>query len=1040
MALLALARAPSGIDAWGDTTRLFIPLGLGDLTKRGSLTLTPFRAENLAIQWQVVSGVARQAPVSGTGEPSFVTVGDAGTASGRVSSGTPSITIQDPFYFDRTLKRRVQASGDGAEIEDYGRYFRVLASPGRTQVFQGAGSQPNFSPTGRFVWSFGVGLAGEPDQTSLTVFDREQGQVVVSRHRGGDDDGIGQNVVVSMRWAARDAFLSLGFGKGARVVTYPMLIDRAPYDVQLGPNCCDAIREQARVMIDVDQGVMSYSAKSDGFDSSIMQLLAFSDDGLRRAISPADMRDYDELTSAGNEDGTRRLAGGRDLNAVTRDLERAVDRYFQTHPAPPAAARSYILAASDRWDLGGRVLQPVPPVAPASPRVRGRFEDTRIVYRNFPQRGVSGRSNAFRGDSLSERLQGFGINLLEPAIRTDYSAPARGVQGASGQARWLSAPLGKALHDATAKLPMGDPCKGAGEDNVPDSPSKLPDAPASAVSASSWQIRTGSRSVWLITEGCSFSPSVSDYYLRLNLVVVAADGTLTTTRLNGLQDGGIRFDNALGLNSVAFPAPRVEAELFDGKRLTISVGESSNLVEFDTDSKTIKVIKGKPDRQATAAKLYDISGDRVLRLNEDGGLRIYDRRNGESATQGRYIDDELVFFDRNGSFDGTDEGGRYVYLSFPGLPDVVPLQRYRATLRTPNLIARLADDGPAEPRRALLAPPVVTLDVARSSGAEPKPGLVASVTMSSEAGLREANFHVDGTFVKRVLVSGPTAKLDVDIPVTGSTRWITVQVTDTFGTDSEPISAPIPENLRLGSKPRLFVIGIGTDSYDRSIGRLTGAVSDARRFAKFFTQSTLYQPQATVDLLLDSASLPENVPIVVRRDVAAASPSDTLALFVSGHGNRADNGELYMLQKSSVIGKFKETALRWSVLAAELRAFPGPVIVFLDVCHGGAATSEGSNEAAVQALVKDRPSVIVLSASKGRQQSQEVPGRGAGVFTSAVGELISGKEGSIDRNRNGAIELDELYRALKPRVLDLTGGQQSPWVAQNTLVGPVPLF
>ena len=1042
LALPALVRAPSGIDAWSDATRLFVPLGLGDLTKRGTLNLTPFKAESLAVKWQVVSGIAGSPPAAAA---AYVNIGDPGTAVGRVSSGTPSITIQDPFYFDRGLKRRVQAPGGGAEIEDYGRYFRVLDGLGRTQVFQSAGAKPNFSPTGRFVWSFGVGLDGEPDQTSLTVFDREQGQVVVSRHRDGEDDGVGQNYIVSMRWVARDAFLSLGFSKGARIVTYPMLIDREPYDVMLGPNCCDAISERGKAFIDVDQGVLSYEAREEGFDASVTQILAFSDDGLKRAVSPGDMRDHDDLMAAGNEDRTRKLPDGRDLDAVTQGLDKAVRRYVRARLASPTvigSARPYVLAASDRWDIGGKILQAVRPPAPSSHSLRGKHEETRVVYRGvIPQLGKNGRPNAFRGDGLAERLQGFGIEPVEPAIRTDYVAPAQSARGQDVSVRWLSVPLLVALGNPKAELPIGGGCEGAGQDEAAGSPGKLPDALFRAVSASSWQRVAGRRSVWLITEGCSFSPSVSDYYLRLNLVVVALDGTMTTTRLNGLQNGGVRLDKALGLDSVAFPAPRVEAELYNGKRLLIGVGESSNLVELDIDRNEMRLINGKPGRQATVAKLYDIAADRVLRLNEDGGLRIYDRVGGERPTQGKYVDDELVFFDGNGNFDGTEEGSRYVYLTFPGLPDPVPLQRYRATLRSPNLIASLAGNGPALPRRVLLAPPVVSLEVARAAGGNPKTSLVASVTMTAEAGLKEVSFSVDGMVIKRVPVNGRNAKLDGDIPVTGSTRWITVQATDADGTESEPVSAAIPEPLRLGPKPRLFVLGIGTDNYnDPANGSLTGAVNDARQFAKLLTRSALYQPKATVDLLLDSGSLPQSVPEVVRRDVAAAGPSDTLAVLVSGHGVRVGNGELYLLQKTSVVGKIADTALRWSLMAEELKAFPGRVIVFLDVCHGGAATSEGTNEVAVQTLVKERSAIVVLSASKGRQQSREIPERGAGVFSSAIDGLVSGKAGSIDQNRNGAIELNELYRALKPRVLELTDGKQSPWVAQNTLVGPVPLF
>ena len=47
------------------------------------------------------------------------------------------------------------------------------------------------------VWSSGVGLDAEPEQTSPTVFNREQEQVAVTRHRDDEDDGIGQKDIVS---------------------------------------------------------------------------------------------------------------------------------------------------------------------------------------------------------------------------------------------------------------------------------------------------------------------------------------------------------------------------------------------------------------------------------------------------------------------------------------------------------------------------------------------------------------------------------------------------------------------------------------------------------------------------------------------------------------------------------------------------------------------------------------------------------------------------------------------------------------------------
>jgi hypothetical protein len=46
----------------------------------------------------------------------------------------------------------------------------------------------------------------------------------------------------------------------------------------------------------------------------------------------------------------------------------------------------------------------------------------------------------------------------------------------------------------------------------------------------------------------------------------------------------------------------------------------------------------------------------------------------------------------------------------------------------------------------------------------------------------------------------------------------------------------------------------------------------------------------------------------------------------------------------------------------------------------------------------------------------------------------------IDRDGSGELELDELYLALKRRVVEATGGRQTPWIARSQSVGKAPLL
>ncbi len=68
-------------------------------------------------------------------------------------------------------------------------------------------------------------------------------------------------------------------------------------------------------------------------------------------------------------------------------------------------------------------------------------------------------------------------------------------------------------------------------------------------------------------------------------------------------------------------------------------------------------------------------------------------------------------------------------------------------------------------------------------------------------------------------------------------------------------------------------------------------------------------------------------------------------------------------------------------------------------------------------------SFTVIAAAKGRQESFEMSDRAA-----------------VDANSNGVIELSEFYRRIKPSILTLMNGNQTPWLARVDMIGEVPLF
>ena len=63
-----------------------------------------------------------------------------------------------------------------------------------------------------------------------------------------------------------------------------------------------------------------------------------------------------------------------------------------------------------------------------------------------------------------------------------------------------------------------------------------------------------------------------------------------------------------------------------------------------------------------------------------------------------------------------------------------------------------------------------------------------------------------------------------------------------------------------------------------------------------------------------------------------------------------------------------------------------------------------------------------------------------GAFTTALVRAFTEDRKATDTNANGAIELAELYGAVKRQVVTHTKGEQTPWIARNQMVGETPLF
>jgi beta-lactam-binding protein with PASTA domain len=221
--------------------------------------------------------------------------------------------------------------------------------------------------------------------------------------------------------------------------------------------------------------------------------------------------------------------------------------------------------------------------------------------------------------------------------------------------------------------------------------------------------------------------------------------------------------------------------------------------------------------------------------------------------------------------------------------------------------------------------------------------------------------------------------------------------------------------------PGRFALIIASSDYeDAGLRRLAAPTRDAEQLAAVLGDPAV--GNFDVDIVVNRTSHEAQRRIEMfftdrRRD-------DLLLLYFSGHGLKDPAGRLFLamtnterrlLQATSVPAGFVQEAMS----ATRSRSS----VLLLDCCYGGAFARGMRAKGDDSAQVADRFAAtgsVVLTASDALQYSyedDEVTGRPAeSVFTRALVEGL--RTGAADRDRDGDIDLDELYDYVHDRVLD----------------------
>ncbi|MBA4067468.1 MAG: hypothetical protein C0501_27920 [Isosphaera sp.] len=242
-------------------------------------------------------------------------------------------------------------------------------------------------------------------------------------------------------------------------------------------------------------------------------------------------------------------------------------------------------------------------------------------------------------------------------------------------------------------------------------------------------------------------------------------------------------------------------------------------------------------------------------------------------------------------------------------------------------------------------------------------------------------------------------------------------------------------------KPNLYVLAMGVSKYPAPVTPLTYAASDAHLLAKAFNEKSKGVFAAIeVKVLTDGQATKKGIREGLDWMKSKMTPQDVGVVAFSGHGLRDPLGRFYLAPSDISADDAAGTCFPGDEFRARLEDMPGRLVAILDACHSGGVVEKDRPPARTDGLVRDLVSedagVVVMCASLGREYAIESPATKAGFFTLG---LVEGMSGHGDVDGDGVVYIHELDLYATARVVQLSGGLQTPTTGRPPGVRPFPI-
>ena len=253
----------------------------------------------------------------------------------------------------------------------------------------------------------------------------------------------------------------------------------------------------------------------------------------------------------------------------------------------------------------------------------------------------------------------------------------------------------------------------------------------------------------------------------------------------------------------------------------------------------------------------------------------------------------------------------------------------------------------------------------------------------------------------------------------------------------EPIPKKPAKIEKIVTPPKIdkyYAVVIGIGKYqDHKIPKLKYTTVDAEEIYNILTDPQYGNfPENQVKLLIDEQATYNNIKSAIGTWLKRNTrKDDTVIIFFAGHGAPEDE-KTYWVTYNANVDDLYGTALSNDEIADMLDRVEAKIMVaFLDSCYSAATVNRTDKKRSIM-IVKDPfqkfkgKGRVIITSSDGKEQSVEIEKFGHGVFTHY---LLKALKGEADENKDGFIELDEVWDYVKYRVTDTArryGSTQTP--------------